>query len=31
MSTLNTLYQFWIHTRAREAAPAPLEWVMNTP
>ncbi len=30
MSTLNTLYQFWIHTRA-VAALGPLEWVLNTP
>ncbi len=30
MSTLNTLYQFWIHTRAVGRL-GPLEWVMNTP
>jgi alkylglycerol monooxygenase len=31
MSTLNTLYQFWIHTRLVKRLPAPIEWVMNTP
>lgn len=30
MSTLNTLYQFWIHTRSVGRL-GPLEWVMNTP
>jgi alkylglycerol monooxygenase len=30
MSTLNTLYQFWIHTRAITTL-GPLEWVLNTP
>ena len=30
MSTLNTLYQFWIHTRAVGTL-GPLEWVLNTP
>jgi alkylglycerol monooxygenase len=30
MTTLNTLYQFWIHTRAVGKL-GPLEWVMNTP
>jgi alkylglycerol monooxygenase len=30
MSTLNTLYQFWIHTRAVKRVPG-LEWVLNTP
>lgn len=31
MSTLNTLYQFWIHTRAVGKLPAPVEWLLNTP
>jgi sterol desaturase/sphingolipid hydroxylase (fatty acid hydroxylase superfamily) len=31
MSTLNTLYQFWIHTRVVKRCPAPIEWLMNTP
>jgi sterol desaturase/sphingolipid hydroxylase (fatty acid hydroxylase superfamily) len=31
MSTLNTLYQFWIHTRLVGRLPAPLEWLLNTP
>jgi alkylglycerol monooxygenase len=31
MSTLDTLYQFWIHTRLVKRLPAPIEWVMNTP
>jgi alkylglycerol monooxygenase len=30
MKTINTLYQFWIHTRAVGTL-GPLEWVMNTP
>jgi sterol desaturase/sphingolipid hydroxylase (fatty acid hydroxylase superfamily) len=30
MSTLNTLYQFWIHTRAVGKL-GPLEWIFNTP
>ena len=30
MTTLNTLYQFWIHTRAIGRL-GPLEWVLNTP
>ena len=30
MSTLNTLYQFWIHTRLVKRLPAPFEWVLNT-
>jgi len=30
MSTINTLYQFWIHTRAVGTL-GPLEWVLNTP
>ena len=30
MSTLNTLYQFWIHTRAVGKL-GPFEWFMNTP
>ena len=29
-SSLNTLYQFWIHTRAIGKL-GPLEWVLNTP
>jgi sterol desaturase/sphingolipid hydroxylase (fatty acid hydroxylase superfamily) len=29
-STANTLYQFWIHTRAVKKL-GPLEWFMNTP
>jgi alkylglycerol monooxygenase len=28
--TFNTLYQFWIHTRAIDRL-GPLEWVLNTP
>jgi sterol desaturase/sphingolipid hydroxylase (fatty acid hydroxylase superfamily) len=31
MSTLNTLYQFWIHTRVIKRLPAPFEWIFNTP
>ncbi|MBV6505974.1 MAG: hypothetical protein ILNGONEN_01541 [Syntrophorhabdaceae bacterium] len=30
MSAFNTLYQFWIHTRAIDKL-GPLEWVLNTP
>jgi sterol desaturase/sphingolipid hydroxylase (fatty acid hydroxylase superfamily) len=30
LSSINTLYQFWIHTRAIGRL-GPLEWVMNTP
>ena len=30
MSAFNTLYQFWIHTRAIGKL-GPLEWVLNTP
>lgn len=30
MVTLNTLYQFWIHTRLVDRL-GPLEWVLNTP
>jgi alkylglycerol monooxygenase len=30
MSTLNTLYQFWIHTRTVKTL-GPLEWIINTP
>ena len=29
-SSFNTLYQFWIHTRAIDKL-GPLEWVFNTP
>jgi sterol desaturase/sphingolipid hydroxylase (fatty acid hydroxylase superfamily) len=28
--TINTLYQFWIHTRAIKTV-GPLEWILNTP
>jgi alkylglycerol monooxygenase len=31
MSTANTLYQFWIHTRLVGKLPRPIELVMNTP
>ncbi|MDQ3037964.1 MAG: sterol desaturase family protein [Myxococcota bacterium] len=31
MSTANTLYQFWIHTRLIRRLPRPLELVLNTP
>jgi sterol desaturase/sphingolipid hydroxylase (fatty acid hydroxylase superfamily) len=30
LSSINTLYQFWIHTRAIGKL-GPLEWVLNTP
>lgn len=30
MSAVNTLYQFWIHTRALGKL-GPLEWIINTP
>ncbi len=30
VSTANTLYQFWIHTRSIKTL-GPLEWVLNTP
>ncbi len=30
VSSLNTLYQFWIHTRAIGTI-GPLEWILNTP
>lgn len=30
MTTMNTLYQFWIHTRGIGKL-GPLEWIMNTP
>jgi sterol desaturase/sphingolipid hydroxylase (fatty acid hydroxylase superfamily) len=30
-STLNTLYQFWIHTRLVGKLPRWLEWFLNTP
>jgi alkylglycerol monooxygenase len=29
--TVNTLYQFWIHTRTVKRIPAWLEWFLNTP
>jgi sterol desaturase/sphingolipid hydroxylase (fatty acid hydroxylase superfamily) len=28
---VNTLYQFWIHTRLIGKLPAPIEWIFNTP
>jgi alkylglycerol monooxygenase len=31
VSTLNTLYQFWIHTRLVARLPAWIEWFINTP
>jgi sterol desaturase/sphingolipid hydroxylase (fatty acid hydroxylase superfamily) len=31
MTTLNTLYQFWIHTRTVEKMPRWIEWWLNTP
>lgn len=31
VSSLNTLYQFWIHTELVGRLPRPIEWVMNTP
>lgn len=30
-NALNTLYQFWVHTRAIDRLPAPVEFVFNTP
>ncbi len=30
LSSFNTLYQFWIHTRAIKSL-GPLEWILNTP
>lgn len=30
LSAFNTLYQFWIHTRAIKSM-GPLEWILNTP
>lgn len=30
LSSFNTLYQFWIHTRAIKSM-GPLEWILNTP
>ncbi|MBX3411333.1 MAG: sterol desaturase family protein [Pirellulales bacterium] len=30
MSSFNTLYQFWIHTRLIKSL-GPLEWILNTP
>lgn len=29
--SFNTLYQFWIHTKAINRLPAPLEYIFNTP
>ncbi len=29
--TLNTLYQFWIHTRLVRKLPRTVEWIFNTP
>ncbi|RMG56242.1 MAG: sterol desaturase family protein [Bacteroidetes bacterium] len=31
INALQTLYQFWIHTRAIGKLPAPIEYVFNTP
>ncbi len=31
ISSLQTLYQFWIHTKAIDKLPAPLEYIFNTP
>ncbi len=31
VSQINTLYQFWIHTRTFKKFPAPIEWLFNTP
>ncbi len=31
INSLQTLYQFWIHTKAIDKLPAPLEYVFNTP
>eukprot|EP01088_Endostelium_zonatum_P003283 TRINITY_DN14494_c0_g1_i1.p1 TRINITY_DN14494_c0_g1~~TRINITY_DN14494_c0_g1_i1.p1 ORF type:complete len:533 (-),score=122.09 TRINITY_DN14494_c0_g1_i1:24-1622(-) len=28
---INTLYQFWIHTRVVDKLPAPIEFIFNTP
>ena len=28
---LNTVYQFWIHTKSVGKLPAPVEWLLNTP
>ena len=30
-SQFNTIYQFWIHTRAIDKMWAPIEWIFNTP
>jgi sterol desaturase/sphingolipid hydroxylase (fatty acid hydroxylase superfamily) len=30
LTSVNTLYQFWIHTRSLGKL-GPLEWVLNTP
>ncbi len=31
MHQLNTVYQFWIHTKCVGRLPAPVEWLFNTP
>ncbi|MCX7744918.1 MAG: sterol desaturase family protein [Flavobacteriales bacterium] len=31
VSAFNTLYQFWIHTKAIKKLPAPIEFIFNTP
>ena len=28
---LNTVYQFWIHTKSVGKLPAAVEWLLNTP
>lgn len=31
VGAVNTLYQFWIHTKAIKKLPAPIEFIFNTP
>ena len=31
VAAVNTLYQFWIHTKAIKKFPAPIEFIFNTP
>ena len=31
VAAINTLYQFWIHTKAIKKLPAPIEFIFNTP
>lgn len=31
VAAVNTLYQFWIHTKAIKKLPAPIEFIFNTP